>query len=314
MSGVKVSRVDMEADTRRRLALVADLEEAHRQAQALHAHMENALADASEGLRSSFPEEIRRAEDWLNADKREISDIDMNTTASALQSGVSQSQADVARGRQVQEALTIALTQKADAIGRQMAQRLAAVEGALLERLELLKLWFGEVQTQVWQQQVEEARELLEQEQYPRSTSQLDRVGCELVEKADFAARQESKHQQRLYLLKGLRHVCAEMGFREIEAPHYEKRSDRGSALLYTVDTLDRGKISFYLTLDGIRTVSEIRDGLCAEEFDQVSSYLEDQFGITTEFRMENGEPLPRLKQHGEKDEPTGASQQRSAD
>jgi hypothetical protein len=97
------------------------------------------------------------------------------------------------------------------------------------------------------------------------------------------------------------------MGFQEVTPPHLEHEGDRGSRILYTVDTVDRGRISFSLTLEKISTFSEIADDRCFEEFGQISQYLEEAFGIQTSFRLADGEPLPRLRQKGELDLPDDA-------
>ncbi|HOF89698.1 MAG TPA: hypothetical protein PLZ36_16575, partial [Armatimonadota bacterium] len=138
----------------------------------------------------------------------------------------------------------------------------------------------------------------------------LKALRAELTEKTAAADAREAQQQHRLYLLKALRQVCAEMGFEETAPPRYAREGDRGSDILLTVDTIARGQIAFTVALDGIRTDSGLTDRECPQDFQQISQFLDEEFGIETAFHLENGEPLPVLKARGEKDEPTGVQRQ----
>jgi hypothetical protein len=100
------------------------------------------------------------------------------------------------------------------------------------------------------------------------------------------------------------------MGFKEEAGPCYEREGDRGSCILFTVDTLDRGKIAFTLGLGEVSSFSEIADDRCFEDSGQLSQYLEETFGIHTQFRLAEGESPPKLIQKGEMDLPEDASMQ----
>jgi hypothetical protein len=71
------------------------------------------------------------------------------------------------------------------------------------------------------------------------------------------------------------------------------------------VDTLDRGRVAFTLSLEDISSFSEIVQDRCFEEFGQLSRYLEEAFGIQTQFRLADGELPPKLRHKGELDLPT---------
>lgn len=204
-------------------------------------------------------------------------------------------------GRKIQEALTVAFTQKADELGQRLARRLAEVERLYVSNQRLLLLWFGEEQTREWQRSLQDALRLLAEEQYAVLKQALARVETELVAKSKVAEEQEDKHQKRFYLLNALQTVCREMKFREVSPPTHEREGDRGSRIFYTVDTLDKGKIAFALSLEGISSFSEIVDDHCFEEFDKLSEFLDKEFGVQTQFESEEGKTRPQLKHKEQK-------------
>jgi hypothetical protein len=308
MSGVKVSAVRLEAERQRRLNLAAKLGELQAEVDAVREHLQSVLSQASEGLSSTFSEDVQRAEQWLRTDHSGSPGLSATSEEGALKSAVDGAERDAAAGRAALESVSVAFTQKADELGQKLARQVAEAEGRLLARRDLLRQWYGEDQVGALESELAEARAMLEREQYDKTESALSRFGSNIGKRTEFAEKQEEKQQRRLYLLKALRQTCAEMGFSELGDPQYEKQGDRGSRIVMQVDTLNRGRITFFLTLDGITTESEIADGLCAEEFDQVSEYLDKNFGVQTEFKMQDGRPIPRLIRKGEMDEPSGAN------
>ena len=100
-----------------------------------------------------------------------------------------------------------------------------------------------------------------------------------------------------------------DMGFKEISLPHYEEKENRGSRILFEVDTYNQGRISFTLTLDSISTFSKIADDHCFEEFGKLSEYLAEEFGVQTQFRLAEADALPEDIRKGAKDEPTDTDQ-----
>jgi len=265
------------------------------------------LAGASAGLRATFAGEVARAERWLEQDLPEVPALEWNGDLAMLRADQAILEEIAAAGRQAQGVLNAALTRQAGQLGQQLAGQLAELESRYAAGRPLLALWFPPEQLQGLADAGPRARQLLEAERYTEAQPLLEQAAAELEKKAGWAEEQEDRHQKRLYLLKALRQVCAEMGFREVAGPALEREGDRGSRLLLTVDTLDRGRISFSLALDQISTFSEIADDRCFEEFGQLSQYLDEEFGIQTEFRLVEGEPLPRLRQKGELDLPADA-------
>lgn len=115
----------------------------------------------------------------------------------------------------------------------------------------------------------------------------------------------ESAHQQRLYVLKGLRDVCARLGFDETEAPYYE--AGPSSAIMLKVDTRVKGRIVFKLGIDSrIETDSEIDPKYCPSEFGRLSEALDEAYGVQAQFVHSSEDSTPDRRTWDAKDVPTG--------
>lgn len=280
------------------------------EAGALRERVAATLDGASSGLKSTFAAEVARAEQWLQLPEPETGRLDMKAEQGDLLRAYERQTRYAEGGRQAYETLLLALTRKADALGQRLAQALAASEGQLLAAKKLLELWYGAGQVRAWDDTLAQCRMMLEKEQYAQLEPQVAALSAELREKAATADAREEQQQKRLYLLKALRQVCAEMGFEEVAPPRYAREDDRGSHILLTVDTIARGQIAFTVSLEGIQTLSELTDHECPQDFAQISQFLEEEFGIQTAFHTADGEPLPVLKARGERDEPTGVKRE----
>ena len=314
MSGHKRSEFRLQREREEKLRLGQGIRNLHAEASGLKERVTRLVEGASEGLRSTFAREVLEAKQWLGrAELPSIDGLDMDTDLAVFRA----TQADLGRaaalGRRIHEALAVAFTQKADEMGQRLARRVAEADRTYISRQQLLRLWFSEGHLQEWERVLNEARDLLSQEQYLPVERLLGESEEETAKSIRWAEEQEDKHQKRLYLLKALRQVCAEMGFEEVSGPRFEKEADRGSRIHFTVDTLNRGRISFALSLDGISSFSEITEDRCFEEFGQLSQYLEEEFGIQTEFRLAEGEPPPKLRQKDEIDLPSDAKRSAQA-
>lgn len=305
MSGVKCSELRLRQQQQQRMQLLQEINNLASEIRALQAHLQSTIDRASEGLRRTFSREVAQVQEWLSAlDILDTSQLDMNTRETQLNQVRQQLNQSVINGRQIQEILTVALTQKADKMGRRLAQQLAAAEQTYLGRQELLRQWFGEQATQSYEQRLSEARHMLDTECYSELEPFLSAFQSEVTHRIREAEQMEEKHQKRLYLLKALRQVCADMGFQEIAPPRFEEEGNRRSRILFAVDTFDRGKIEFKLSLEQISAFSEISSDRCFEEFDTLSQFLDEAFGIQTDFRMEDGARPPRLIRKGEAELP----------
>ena len=308
MSGIKVSNYQLQREREEKLRLVGSVSSAHSEVKGLRARVAELVGSASPGLRATFATQVAQAQAWLDGlDLPELRGLGMNATNDALSAAQNQLRRAAAEGRRFQEALTVAFTEKADEMARGLARRLAEVEQLFLKAQELLRLWRRQEELAAWEQAFQEMRRLLAREQYAQLEPALSALERELAAAAKSAEEREHQHQKRLYLLKSLRQVCAELGFQEVAEPRYEREGERASAIRFTVDTVDRGRIAFTLTLEGISSDSPVAGHHCGDEFEAIAKFLEEQFGIETNFKMADGSPLPHLKHRGEKDLPEDA-------
>ncbi|HEX2987772.1 MAG TPA: hypothetical protein VHS06_06325 [Chloroflexota bacterium] len=208
--------------------------------------------------------------------------FDSDTNLTTLHAVRGDLERPAAEGARLLDALVVAFTQKADEMGQRLVRRLSELERSLLANREVLKLWMADDMVQHLFPAIDEARRLLAAEEYGPLKALLDGLEKQVAERSTQAQELEEKQQRRLYLLKAVRQVCAEMGFCEISLPHYQREGDRGSPISFSVDTLDRGRIQFTLSLEAISSFSEIADDRCFEEFSELSRYLSEQFGIST--------------------------------
>ncbi len=310
MSGLQFSQVQLQKERQEKLDVLRTLDSLQAETTALCQQLDVLIKKQSEGIRATFSGEINVAQQWLTATQSvEKHNFTVDNTLTELKK-VHNKQRDITKnGRKYLESLQLAVTQKADVMGQTLAKRLATTNQQLLEQRHVLQLWCGEAAITTWQQSLAQANELLETEHYGTLQTQLTELQGELKEKGQWASAQEKKHQQRLYLLKALRQVTAELGFIEQNAPQFEKTGDRGSRISLSVDTYDQGRIDFHLTLDGLASFSEMGEDRCPVEFGILSQQLEEEFGVQTCFRPMNDGATPVLHQKGEKELPDDGGQ-----
>ena len=162
-----------------------------------------------------------------------------------LNQAVAERQAEIARGQAAIRALDSAFNQQADAMSRALSERLGAFETLFYEKRELIRLWRGEEEVNRWSETLSRLKRLLKEQAYRDMEAALSKVESSLGKQIAEVEALEAKQQKRLYLLRSLRQVCHEMDFRELGMPAYEQEGQRGSRILYRVDTLDRGKSPF---------------------------------------------------------------------
>lgn len=307
-SSYSLRRQHRRAEKQRRLQR---LKAAHAEAERLRDRVASSLAQASEGLRATFADDVAQATEWLDGlDLPRVDRLSMWTGATKLGAAEADLNRAVARGRDVQTALTLCLNQKADEVGQQLAARLAEAQNLYAGLKAPLELWCAPAQVAQWDRGLEDAERLLVEEQYGELDPALSRLEAEIRENGSSAQQKEEKYQNREYLLKAVRQVCEDMGFDEVGEPQWEQPGERGSRIRLDVDTHDRGTITFVLSLDEITSCSEMWDDHCIEEFGQLSYKLEEHYGIANEFTMPNGDPVPKLIRKGEKREPDDSGKQ----
>lgn len=130
---------------------------------------------------------------------------------------------------------------------------------------------------------------------FSQAEQMLNALNSRLTELSKEAIRKEELHHKRLYILKGLRDVCASLGFEEVSGPRYEKEGDFNSPVFQTFDTLDEGLVTFKLHLhDLIESDSGIRLEGCEDEFGKLSKLLGDSYGVHTTFERVGREEGPK--------------------
>lgn len=313
MSGHKFTEVDLQAERQERLDLQQGLQALAAEHAALRNRLDATLAGMSQGLRSTFAGEVAASRAWLNTARRpaesaagQARDEDLARLRQAHREQTRSAEA----GRTCLKELELARTQKADALGRAAAEQRVVTSQTLLQHGETLRLWYGRPALADWESQLDRAAQWIDQERYSEAQERLEAIRAELQEKAAQATDWETRHQRRLYLLKALRQVCADLGFAEIGEPAFAHPGERGSRILLTVDTHDRGRIDFNLTLEGLGSFSQMGDSHCPMEFDSLSRKLDEQFGIHTRFRPDTGQATPELRRKGEKDLPDDGARQ----
>lgn len=314
MSGTKHSQFRLQHEREQKLRTLQALSGFSAEAVLLKERLAVLLDGASDGLRATFREEVGQAAAWqAGLELPDLAGVGMDTASGVLGEINARVQEAVAQGRRHVTALTVAFNERADGMGKELTRKFAETEALFLEHHRHLGLWYGELQTEAWAAQLRQIGQRIHEQHYADAGVELSRLRDELTRQAQFADQQEDKHQKRLYLLKALRGVCADMAFTEVTAPRFEREEDRGSAILFTVDTSNQGRIDFTLTLDGVSSESDMsRDSCFVNNFDQISAQLMEKFGVVTEFKMKSGEPPPQLKRKGEADVPHGQSAQAS--
>lgn len=271
--------------------------------------LKHSLQSASAGLQATFASEVQQADQWRNREsdtRQQIEGINDGTDVALLRSAIERLRTVLRDGHTVTETVRRAFTEQASELRAQGETQVSAVEMQFNGGRELLNNWFGEQEVQRIQTMLQHLHQTLFAERLRKVDSPCRALREELEAKLHHAEEQESKHQRRLYLLKALRQVCAEMGFGEAEPPRYEQDGDRSSRITLTLDTFNQGLVSFHLSLEGIEADSGIAQEHCFEEFDKLSVQLVEQFGVQTKFRPAEGEPQPRLIRKGAQEEPSG--------
>ncbi len=311
MSGYKYSNVNLGREKEEKLGLVSDVRGAGGILSHLITRTREILNQTPDGLRTTFESEVEEALEWLReAELQRFEDLGMESTSSDLRAALSQLKQLAQKGQTIMNNLVSSFTERADAMERELASRLSHLEGIFFGYSELFKTWLEQKKPAEFEELLGKARGLLQEQRFQKLNELLEKAEKLLNSMVSEAKEMEHKHQKRLYVLKALRQVCKEMGFEELEL-YYEKEG-KMNPIIYEVDTLDQGKIRFCLSLEAINTFSEIPGSHCLDEFDKLSQYLRDEFGVKTKFRIEDEKPDERLIRKGEMDLPEGTHMEKS--
>jgi len=153
---------------------------------------------------------------------------------------------------------------------------------------DLLIPWFDE-EIQSIEKKMRDIKEDLTQGKHEGVKKDLEEVRLYLEKKINEAKILEEKDQKRKYVFESLKKVCNSMGFDEVKQTVEGKGTS--SRIVYTIDTYTQGKIRFYISLDNINADSGIVENHCLSEFDKVSTSLQENFGVKTEFKRVDEQP-----------------------
>jgi hypothetical protein len=307
MSEYKYSSIAVEQEKAEKLKLLGSIASGDSQLGGLTAKLQQTLKETPEGIKATFSRVVDEASRWLTEAKGyDTGELGMNTAVGTLRQTESRLNDLVARGQGQLVTVIDTFTKKADSMQKELVTRLAQLEAIYSGHEKTIEIWLGHDAAERFGNSLADAKQDLEGQRLRQLNRKLEESGGMIDAAIAEAEGMAEKHQRRVYVLKALRHVCKEMGFEESE-PHYENEQDKRSRIVYEVDTLDKGKIRFSISLDKIDAFSGIQRGICLEEFDGLSNQLQKEFGVRTEFKVEGERPDEKLIKKGERDLPEGA-------
>jgi NTP pyrophosphatase (non-canonical NTP hydrolase) len=310
MSGRKYSRVRFDATHERKAQLLSRIDAQRRAVEGIREQVRSALQDASTGLQEYFSAESKRARLWMEsveAMHATSQSPNLSSSVNSLSNQISRQQKILDEGETIHQQLEEAFLRKAGALRNEGARQVFAAESALERARSLIVAWFGSETVEALDASVQELHRHLEQDRLAEVSMLANSLRADVEEQLQKAVAAEEKYHRRIHVLKALRQVCAEMGFEETGPPRAESLGDRGSPIRLTVDTFNRGQVTFVLSLDAIGADSCISDSHCFEEFSELSRQMSEAFGVVTKFQMADGTEPPELRRKGEIDEPSGA-------
>ena len=307
MSGRKCSTIDFDPERAQRQQLLTQINDFGRDIEGVRRQILDALSGATHGVKEFFSADAQKAEQWIESANHvnSLAPSSLNSSLSALSSRLNELQAVTREGLTLQNRLQEAFIDEVGHLRAEGAKKIFEAQSLISRGDELIRLWFGSDEVEQFKEMVSRIHEELQGDRLEQVALLSDSLNSDLVSKLQSAEANEAKHQRRLYVLKALRQVCAEMGFQEVNPPSSLPPGDRGSRIELKVDTFNRGEVSFYLSLDSIEANSCISQTHCFEEFSQLSNQLAEAFGVITQFKMDEPSP-PKLKRKGELEEPNG--------
>jgi len=302
MSGVKYSRIQLEREQKARQEARNRINQLTANIRAFQQQINTLLAAIPQGVRDSFPQEIRRVLAWqgvaIPALSSEMNSMQLNAIADRLQQQQEEGRACLTLSVEVKE-------KRREAKARALAGRLEVLKGETAGMEDLLNRWrpgsFADLS-----QGLDALYTPIETGVFVEVEKQLGQVGDRLRQLQQEVTILQAQDEQRAKVLSALQEVCREMGWGEERAPALEDEQNPASPIRFDVDTYSAGIMTFRLTLEGIKVDSPItREGAaCYAEFNNFSERLK-KFGVLTKFEsLETPEEPPRLMEKGELDLP----------
>lgn len=308
MSGYKYSQFRLKKEKELKIYFKNGIQHAARRLNGLAAAVDDTLNQAPQGIKKTFEQEVNNAKKW----QEEVNDVGKNSIRMFMKLPINElrkihthMQSLVNRGEILMDTLVTCFKQTASQMETRLVSRLSRLESMLSGHQEVLQTWIEPKDLQENEDIVKKAGQLLKEKQLKNAENQAGMAEKRIQAAIEEARDLEEKQEKRLYVLKALRQVCTDMGFQEM-SPQYGEKGKKGP-IVYEVDTLDQGKIRFFLSLDSIKTFSQLPDNTCLDEFDKVSNYLEEEFGVKTKFKTREEKPDQKLIQKGEMDLPEDA-------
>jgi hypothetical protein len=310
MSGRKYSTINLDREREQKQQLLNQINQHRRGIEGVRNQIRNALAEATQGVKAFFATDAQEAERWLKSvDSLEsLRSGSWSSNRSKLTERSNKLQSLASQGFTLRNRVEEAFIHRAGELRAEGAKKIFEAESLISCGEELIRTWFGSGEVDNFRARVGQLREELEGDRLEQVAQLSKSLNSDLAAKLQSAEVNESKHQSRLYVLKALRQVAANMGFRELGKPKFSTPGDRNSCIVLKVDTINRGEVTFYLSLEAIEADSCISQTHCFEEFGRLSKQLAETFGVATEFKIGGGEAAPKLKRKGELEEPTGAA------
>lgn len=283
MSGHSYTAFLLAQEQKERLRILDAIRRQEGEANELRAAIHDALAGAAEGIKATFAREVASAERWMS--RSTLTVVSPQASIAEATSGQAERQRTIEAGRAAHRELLVALTRKADEMGRHLGAQLVEVESGYLECRGLVKGWFPEEAT-AFDRSLDQARMFLASGHYGDLEPLLARLSAERIDANTRASTLEEQHQQRLYVLQALLQTCRKFRFRILEEPAEDALGPSIDPLIVRVDTLDKGKIDFTLSLDKIESNSNMISSYCPREFGLLSERLKQNFGVMTKFEV----------------------------
>lgn len=213
----------------------------------------------------------------------------------------------IEKGRDLLNKLLLNFTEKADSVQKALASRLVAVETVYAENTDLLASWFDQDSLKELDLSQREIAYAIADSHIKEADSMLGKIELTLANMVMEAQALEQKHCKRLYVLKALRQVCCELGFQESRLAYENTESKQGN-IIYELDTIDQGRLTFTISLDNIRSFSAIDDNRCMDEYRLISDNMQKEYGVKARFRMEEENPEKELRTRRELELPGSIS------